>query len=414
MKSSFSRSVGSGIAAALMAVTAASSAAAQGLTSFVSPYPVDESLFFVGSDQHVHMGSGGNPASNQDVTMAAVPQGVGVFSYSSLSSLSDNAGVHVFYVGVDQHVHQLYCGNGSSCLAGAVLAGWTDQDLTSWAGSVKPGLWSFQLSSFSDPAGEHVYYVGTDFDVHQLYWPNGWGWFDQDLSKLSAPNSRPACGGLASFSNLTTGSTPPNVGEYTYYVSCYDGHVHQLHANWSTVVDQDLLVVGEALTGFIDATGQYVYYMGSDRHVHELSWSGTSQYNTDVTNAAGGIPVDVYGQLTSFSDVNGRHVSYAGQDYDVHQISQIKTEICFRSFCWSLWRWSDSDLTLSADGFPVKVDPCFARLSSLSDVGGQQEHVYYTGNDGHVHSLNWLSIGIEFDTILAANGVGPLWGCQPQ
>jgi hypothetical protein len=425
MKPSFLRSVGLGIAAALMVVTAASSAAAQGLSSFSAAVPIDESLFFVGSDQHVHLGLGGNPASNQDLTFGSTPPGVMVFPYSSLSSFSDQEGWHVFYVGMDQHVHQLFCPNGGSgCTAGGVL-GWADQDLTHLGiGSVNPGWWSFQLTSFNDVAGEHVYYIGTDNDVHQLYYLTGWtpygpagsAWGDQNLTKLSAPSSKPACGGLASFSNLTAGSTPPTVGEYTYYISCYDGHVHQLHANWSTVVDQDLLVTigSAALTGFIDATGQYVYYISGDRHVHELSWNGTSLYNTDVTNAApGGLPVDVYGQLTSFSDVNGRHVYYAGQDYDVHQLSQIQTKICFRFSCFTLWRWSDQDLTSSTYS-AVKVDPCFARFSSLSDVGGEQEHVYYTGNDGHVHALTWDSLGFELDTILAANGVGPLWGCQPQ
>ena len=56
MKPSLSRSVGPRIA--LLVLMAASPAAAQGLSSFSAATPVDESLFFVGSDQHVHMGQG--------------------------------------------------------------------------------------------------------------------------------------------------------------------------------------------------------------------------------------------------------------------------------------------------------------------------------------------------------------------
>ena len=83
--------------------------------------------------------------------------------------LSNNS-QHVFFIGTDNHVHELD-------IAGA---GWDDHDLTTLAGAVAPtpttALTGYPLSNNS----KHVFFIGTDNHVHELFIA-GAGWADNDL-----------------------------------------------------------------------------------------------------------------------------------------------------------------------------------------------------------------------------------------
>ena len=88
--------------------------------------------------------------------------------------LSDNS-QHVFFIGTDSHVHELD-------IAGA---GWNDNDLTTLAGAVPPtpasALTGYRLSNDS----KHVFFIGTDDHVHELFITAGAGWLDNDLTALT-------------------------------------------------------------------------------------------------------------------------------------------------------------------------------------------------------------------------------------
>ena len=90
--------------------------------------------------------------------------------------LSDDS-EHVLFIGIDGHVHELtHTG-----------AGWVDNDLTTLAGAsaVLPtatsALDGFRLSDDS----EHVFFIGTDNHVHELYFTAAAGWVDNDLTALT-------------------------------------------------------------------------------------------------------------------------------------------------------------------------------------------------------------------------------------
>jgi hypothetical protein len=95
-------------------------------------------------------------------------KGPQVVSGGAMSSFADDAGEHLFYVGADNHVHQLYFGSS-----------WTDQDLTAYSNGPQ-AMSGSAMSSFPDDAGEHVFYTGEDQHVHQLYYSAEWT--DQDLT----------------------------------------------------------------------------------------------------------------------------------------------------------------------------------------------------------------------------------------
>ena len=87
-----------------------------------------------------------------------------------------NDSQHVFFIGTDNHVHELYLTAG---------AGWVDIDLTALARAVPPtpttALDGYPLSDDS----KHVNFIGTDNHVHELYLTAGAGWVDNDLTALT-------------------------------------------------------------------------------------------------------------------------------------------------------------------------------------------------------------------------------------
>lgn len=92
---------------------------------------------------------------------------------SAVSSFVSGTQEHVFYFGVNQHVYQLVTTS---------TGGWTYQDLTASAGGVV-AVGASSLSSFNDSFGQHIFYLGTNHHVYQLYYAYSSGtWVDQDLT----------------------------------------------------------------------------------------------------------------------------------------------------------------------------------------------------------------------------------------
>jgi hypothetical protein len=416
MRRSFSRSVGSGIAAALMVVGSASSTLAQqNVSSFIDSY--GQYVFYVGVDQHVHQYVSYDPLPDHDLTALTAPASVLVTYDSDLPSFRDGAGEHVFYVGVDQHVHQLFYPSGF-----IKFKTWVDQDLTvisKWASLVSFwGGWQ-PLVAFGDATGEYVYYTSmSNYHVHQLYWNNGalFGngapWVDRDLS-MNVVDFHGACPGFAGFSH-------PD-GEYMYYVSCLDNHVHQVYWNGSAS-DQDLGVGAEgALTGFSNGTDRFLYFadgptFGEGWTLHQLAWyteieviyfrgireeyQWTWMTSSDLPNAVAVQPLT----LTSFADSAGLHVYYAGEEWEVHQLDGTMGPIVTYSNPVS---FVDQNLTQTTGGSAAPGVVGCAHMSSFGDAAG--EHVIYQGKeDGELHMMT-LSGGQEADSVLTAGWVPPAW-----
>ena len=236
----------------------------------------------------------------------------------ALSSFADNMGEHVFYVGTDQHVHQLSWNTQA----------WADQDLSRSTGGPL-ALAGSGISSFGDDLGEHVFYVGNDQRVHQLFW-NTTVWADQDLS----------AGGPLVVAGSGISSFADNLGEHVFYVGT-DQHVHQLYWNTQFWDNQDLsgstggpLVAAESgISSFADNEGEHVFYAGTDQHVHQLFWNTAVWADQDLSHLTGG-PLAVAARgISSFADNEGEHVFYMGNDTNAHQLY------------WNSNKWVDQNLT---------------------------------------------------------------------
>ncbi len=80
-------------------------------------------------------------------------------------------------------------------------------------------------------------------------------------------------------------------------------------------------------------------YLGTDQHVHELSWDSTGWHANDLTSAAGGAPLPATGSALgsyAFENQNTQHVIYLGTDQHVHEL------------WWASSGWHANDLSIAA------------------------------------------------------------------
>jgi hypothetical protein len=279
----------------------------------------------------------------------------------------------VFYLGSDQHVH---------VLRWQADGGWHASDITGQAagGAAAAVAPSSPLTGYVMPGSQqHAFYLGTDNHVHEL-WSDVNGWHANDIS---AAASGPAASVPAPSSRLI--GLVLGANQLVYYVGV-DQHVHEL---WWTAsggwLASDISAAGSGaapaalsspLTGYAVGSGpHYVFYLGTDQHVHELWWNSSGWHAFDVTAASAGTPVAAPSSpLTSYALGTDQHVFYLVADQHVHEL------------WWSPNHgWVPADITAASAGTPVA-----APSSPLTSYAlGTDQHVFYLGADQHVHELWW-------------------------
>jgi hypothetical protein len=168
---------------------------------------------------------------------------------------------------------------------GVPMPSWHHQDLTTLAGapvnSTGDPTSFFNPTSVFDPTGSalHVLYRGSDSHIHELGLQTG-VWQDTDLTiAASAPAN--AAGSPTSF-------LEPTGPAYQVFYRGSDSHIHQLQGNSGIWQHTDPITAAGApanATGnptsflirvesvFLSIQYQYVFYRGSDGHIHGL-WRG--------------------------------------------------------------------------------------------------------------------------------------------
>jgi hypothetical protein len=263
-------------------------------------------VYYIASNNHVQQlfySVSLNRWFNQDLT--AFTGGPSAASNAALSSFAISDGQHVFYLASDQHVHQLYYSPTTNA--------WIDQDLTAFTGgsSVAQGT---GISSFDITDGQHIYYIASNLHVKQLYYsPTLNRWFDQDLTAFS---NGPLASSSTALSSFATAD-----GQHVFFIG-NNQHVEQLYYSpssnaWSA---QDLTAFtggtvaawGTGISGFAIADGQHVYYVDANRHFAQLFYSPSLNrwLNQDLTGLANG-PLAWSGTgVSSFAISDGQHVYY--------------------------------------------------------------------------------------------------------
>jgi hypothetical protein len=342
---------------------------ASALTSFWDG--TTEHVFYVGKDYHVHelyypgsCGSSGGWCPN-DLTARTNAPLVRSIRPDTLTSFFENGFEHVFYVGDDADVHELYFNTHDSAL------GWRHNDLNSHHNAPK-AFYDSALTGFWDGAIEHVFYVGDDFHVHELYYNGDW-WPNDISARHNAPNAN----SVSALTSFFDGSI-----EHVFYID-RSGGVDELYYNgdwWPNPIgmthNAEPVYSLVALTGFWDGAIEHVFYIGCSAvcsgfssHVDELYYVNR-QWNPNDLTRAHNAPAPNPNGLTSFFANGFEHVFYIGRDD--HHVYEL-----FHG------NWSYNDL--SGPNNPAEPS---SDLTSFFANGF--EHVFYTGSAGgdvHVHEL---------------------------
>jgi hypothetical protein len=296
-----------------------------------------------------------NGVSWTDEDLTALSGAVPATGGTSISGFSVGNYQYVYYVGEEEDVHQLLYNNSR----------WIDTDLSALAG----GPIAFSLIAFTTSPGLHVYYLDANSDIRQLFSQDGSTWQDQDLSSIT--------GGTTAAGYWMSGF---NIGNFQYvYFVASDFHVHQfLYDNYSWS-DRDLT----ALTKTLPATGGVqamvipgtkklrVYLQASNGHLLQLaSTNGTTWSGMDLTKKAKAPLANAGDQIVAFATTPDKalHIFYVGdlgigEDYEhIVELSQPTATT-----------WAYQDLTaLSNGGSPVDD---FASLTGFSL--GKDQYLFY-------------------------------------
>ena len=332
-------------------------------------------VFFIGTDKFVHeldITAGGIWADNDLTTLAgAVPP----IPTSALAGfplgfpLGTNS-KHVFFIGTDNHVYELYFTAGT---------GWVFNDLTSLARAVPPTPTSALAGHRLGDDSKHVFFIGTDKHVHELFIAPGGRWDDNDLTALATAKPPTPTSALTSY-RLSDDS------QHVFFIGT-DNHVHELFIDGGSWADNDLTALAgagavpptptSALAGYrLSDDSQHVFFIGTDNHVHELFIAGAGWHDNNLTTlaGAGAVPPTPTSALAGYplSD-DSQHVFFIGTDSHVHELDIAGAG------------WNDHDLTTLAGAGAVPPTPASALTGyPLSD---NSKHVFFIGTDDHVHEL---------------------------
>jgi len=294
------------------------------------------------------------------------PQGIAAF-YTT-----PNDQFHVYYasnVGEDYHIHQLYF-NGSA---------WSDADLTALTGGAVASN-SSGMTGFSIGNAQYLYFCANDFSLHEYSYGDAgnFNWVDRNLSALTKSKFSGECGfapvGLVAF------ATSDNQ-RHIYFEAPSNGDTRTIHhvffngAKWSnqnlTSMSKGAKALGATwMSGFAVGTKQYVFFEGSNGHIHEYSFV-TSWKDQDLTTASGGVAANTFegnGALaflipgTTKMEVYYAASSINGQD--LHRMA-------FRNS-----KWTDSNLTSITGGAgPYSL----TEMTGFATTPNKQLHVYISG-----------------------------------
>jgi Fungal fucose-specific lectin len=193
---------------------------------------INEFWWQSGDWHHNNLGA----AANAPPAAEASPVGYAFVGQSTL---------HVDYVGMDGHIHELWWETGD----------WNHNDLTAATDSPLPDVSGLAAYAFEGDGTQHVDYVGPDHHVHELWW-NADGWHHNDLTAASnAPVMRwsVVCGYAFE-------------AQRTQHVVCAedDGSMHELWWASDSWHYSDLTAETRAPAAALATPGGYVFAATSD------------------------------------------------------------------------------------------------------------------------------------------------------
>jgi hypothetical protein len=243
-------------------------------------------------------------------------------------SLGPNS-YNLVWVNTNGHVEVLV--NDSAIFDATALSGATVLAATGNANETPPGS---GVTSYAYGNDLSIVYEGTNADIYQITFDTSTGW---SILNLTALAGAPAVEAGSPLSNIF------NLGENNQ---------------------------------------AYIYYFGTDLHIHELTKNTSGAWVTKDETVAAGSP-------NAAANSSMATLLFAG-DFFVHYLTSAgHVEEIYVSANPSSGTWHARDLT-SVSGAPTAFmgGGSYGVLpSSLANSGDQHEHVFFFTSNGHVHEI---------------------------
>jgi hypothetical protein len=311
---------------------------------------------------------------------------------SPLSSVVDTIDhkVTTYYIAADNNIHQL----------AFVAPNWTDTEVTSLAGAPQPAPKS-SLSALVDPVDNlvAVFFIGGDQHIHELgFDPVMLDWFDTDLTATArGVTVNPALRNPLVVNSIINGGNGlgPAVNLAVFYVGA-DSMLHTMGFDGSDFVDANtsavtgVIIPLSAAGDFNDAHSATQEYMWSFIDLYQdvnlmniYTYAKTSDpgpYWADLTVDSRGPKAALGSSLAFLQDANVTpnlgEFYYITDDNHIHAITRpFDPDLSFRV--------ADADMTPAGPGAAVG-----SSLASMVDTTRNMNDVFYISMDQHVHLLS--------------------------
>ncbi len=269
--------------------TAADANPITALTGYATEFNQQQHVIFTGPDNHIFELVYNGGWSQNDLTLRARASDFPAASGSPLDGYTTNFNQqqHVNYVGTDNHVHELYY-DGE----------WKHNDLTQQATGAPDVMPGSQLDGYSTEFNQqqHVNFIGTDGNIHELYYDGGWK--HNNLTQLAnAPGPRINSG-------LDGYATNYNQQQHVSFVGV-DNFVHEVYydGGWKFAsmaapfgLSTTFVKIGSVLAGYATEYNQqqHVIYVAGDDHIKELYYDSGWKFNDLSTTAITGAVSDAW------------------------------------------------------------------------------------------------------------------------
>jgi hypothetical protein len=355
----------------------------QGITSYWNSREKSEHVFFVGTDQQIHELYYINARWHHGSTGAPLGA-LEVMPRSPLVGFSDGD-QHVFYVAFapdsknGASLHELYHDNRGWHIGNPQAAAPSGLEPANYViterGGVMADWYPYGLTGFWDGTNEHIFAI-TRNDVHisEFYKGNSSSWSFNAL-KAANSNGRPSpwvpMTGFYDFKQSV---------EHVFYIGETSDpnvqHLFELYSFKGSWWPNDLTATGAPEPAGNGGSGGLMSFTdGTVEHVFYSTLDG--RVIEMAHQAAGGpwtnstLPVSTRAwALTGFQDGRFQHVFFMGFDGHVHEMYRAG----------AAGRWQTNDLT-KLTGSPSVA----CGITSFFD--GVVEHVFYVGEDLHVHEI---------------------------
>jgi len=291
---------------------------------------------------------------------------------------------HVFFIGDDNHIHELYYDTA-----------WHHNDLTASSGGAGQPVGHLAAHVWEKQGTAHVFYIGSGPEswvphLRELYYDGKW--HDHSLSQAIPDAPLPT----EDIASLVSYVFKKQNTQHVFYIGA-DYHVHEFYFdnNWHhddlTPGNAEVVMYG-GMTGFTceyEST-QHVFFInntppGPPVGISELWWNGKWNISSIAQNQQGGYPLPAYQppKLAGYSweSKKQEHVLFINShDNHVHDLNRDNASLA------PLWVESDlSSMVVNKAFVPLGPTPALTGYAFESDG---TEHVIYAGpNAGGVSDL---------------------------